>query len=174
LGTLTAGKSGKVYMIGLNRSFNLKWAPTQTVGYSNGIGTSNGDGSVNWNRIKNFEDTLLAAGSINAVGYTDAATNYPAFNYANTYNVAGYSSGWFLPSVAELKLLYCNVNIINDGISAAGGTALTVVSHYRILSSCQDKYNTFGAYFVTGKGGAGNDTKAQSNYYIYVVRALDD
>lgn len=100
----------------------LSWARQSTPGYTKrfegiicmsdrtkengaaGAATFRGDtdGSDNWTYIK----------SVEPAGTADAATNYPAFNWVNTYNTAyaaqlGTSHlAWYMPSVAELCGIY--------------------------------------------------------------------
>ena len=117
------GGTGKA--IGLQYSKNnLVWAPSDTKGNTTNFidiqadynGTSSSgytftgdlDGSDNWDYIC----------KIDPEGTQDAATNYPIFNFANTYGTTAgltgtdYETGWYVPSVAEVYEVYKSKNII--------------------------------------------------------------
>lgn len=112
----------------------LSWARQSTPGYTKrfegiicmsdrtkengaaGAATFRGDtdGSDNWTYIK----------SVEPAGTADAATNYPAFNWVNTYNTTyaaqlGTSHlAWYMPSVAELCEIYKNKEKIDASLKA--------------------------------------------------------
>ena len=75
------------------------------------------DGSDNWEYICSVDPT----------GTADTATNYPSFNFANTYGTTAgltgtdYADGWYLPSIAELYQVYENKTAIQEGLTATGG-----------------------------------------------------
>ncbi|MBP5601737.1 MAG: InlB B-repeat-containing protein [Treponema sp.] len=74
------------------------------------------DGSDNWAYVC----------STDPIGAADAATNYPAFDYANNYGTAtatnltgtDYENGWYMPSIVELWYVFNNKAILNNVISA--------------------------------------------------------
>lgn len=163
--TDTIGTTGKVYMVGLNQGSSLKWAPSGTTGYTTTFSTSLTAGERNW-------AVITAA---DAAGVESAATNYPAFNYANTYSVTGYTSGWFLPAKAELSKLYTNRTTINNTINAitgAGGTATALPSSGSVWSSSQTYYYN-NAWTVNFTNGDTNYSAKDYNGYVRVVRALN-
>ena len=75
--------------------------------------TGDTDGSDNWEYIK----------SIDPAGAADAATNYPAFNWVNTYNetyktkLNNKTFAWYMPSLAELCEVYKNRTAINASLA---------------------------------------------------------
>lgn len=74
------------------------------------------DGKDNWAYIC----------SQDPIGTADAAKNYPAFNYVNTYastyNLTGdYAKGWYMPTLAELCYIYRNMGILDFVINALSG-----------------------------------------------------
>lgn len=74
------------------------------------------DGSDNWNYIC----------SVDPEGTKDAATNYPAFDFAENYGTTqGYSdefaSGWYIPSISELYEVYKNKPTLNKSLKKADG-----------------------------------------------------
>ena len=127
---------GTAKVIGLKKSGEdeeLFWAKYKSVGYEASIpeirSDYNGyqaigytfygdvDGSDNWNYIR----------SVDPEGTSDAATNYPAFDFANNYGkTAGltgtdYEKGWYIPSVKELYDVFCNKEVVQSSLDAAGG-----------------------------------------------------
>ena len=121
------GGTGKV--VGLKESSGrLQWAPEGTTGFNtNFTGIQSGysgdsssgytftgdiDGSDNWEYIR----------SIDPEGTADAATNYPAFDFANNYGeTAGltgtaYEEGWYVPSIAELYDVYKNREVVQTSL----------------------------------------------------------
>jgi uncharacterized repeat protein (TIGR02543 family) len=170
--TGTAGITGKIYMVGLLQSDSLKWAKEDTTGCSTVFSTSNTAGEGNWAVIQAADPT----------GSADAATNYPAFNYANTYSVTGYTTGWFLPSAkyvlgdSELRSLYNNRTTINNtmtALSSAGVTVKKIPSNGSFWSSSAPADDGERAYsFVFDNGGTYPSDKYDS-YRVRVVRALD-
>ena len=127
---------GTAKVIGLKKSSEdeeLFWAMYKSVGYEasipeirsdyNGLKTTSYtfygdvDGSDNWNYIR----------SVDPEGTSDAATNYPAFDFANNYGkTAGltgtdYEKGWYIPSIKELYDVFCNREVVQKSLTAAGG-----------------------------------------------------
>ena len=76
------------------------------------------DGSDNWKAL------------CDAVSDEDTSGNYPAWEWVNAYatttaNLTGdYASGWYLPTVAELSMLYRVKATVNSALEAAGGTKI--------------------------------------------------
>ena len=170
--TGTIGTTGNVYMLGLSQGSSWQWAPKETTGYNTKFNTSLTAGETNW-------AVITAADSI---GSADAATNYPAFNRANTYNVSGYSRGWFLPSREELIELYTNRTIINNSITAikdAGGYATELPNdNIGFWSSSQDtNYVNKAWQVIFGYGYMVSTDKSYDEWgetHVRIVRVLDD
>ena len=140
-----------VIAIGLKCSSSaLVWAKKGTIGYNTNftelytdqsydydleeyIITGNVDGAYNWDYIC----------SVDPEGTQDAAINYPAFNFANTYGeFAGltgtkYTDGWYLPTIAELEEIRKNRNIIQATLDVVGGFKIVTSSVWYYLSSNQ-------------------------------------
>ncbi|UTD01954.1 hypothetical protein HRI97_02185 [Treponema socranskii subsp. buccale] len=117
--------------VALHRS-HLPWAKRDTRGYNTkfeGIictpsrshtsgaaawATFTGDtgGSDNWDYIC----------SVDPVGAANAAVNYPAFDWVNTYNETYKSKlgaarpAWYMPSIAELSEVYKNKDTVNASL----------------------------------------------------------
>ena len=124
-------------MIALHTSGRgLKWAKYGSTGYNTkfegiickpsaeGSGaaqtatfTGDTDGSDNWEYIKQQDPA----------GAADAATNYPAFYWVNTYNetyktqLNNKTFAWYMPSLAELCGVYKNRAVINESLAKIHG-----------------------------------------------------
>ena len=165
--TGAVGTTGKVYMMGLDEGKWPKWAPSETAGYNTKFNTSNTAGEGNWAIIIEADES----------GSKNAAVNYPAFDYANTYTVAGYTNGWFLPAINELSRLHTNRTTISKSIVAikdAGGTASASLSLGAFWSSSQDSSDGSQAYSVVFNSGDTYNYDKNYNCDVLVVRALDD
>ena len=166
--TGTAGTTGKVYMVSLRPSDScLRWIPysESSTGYTTTFSTSETAGEGNWAVIQSEDPS----------GSADAATYYPAFNYANNYSVTGYTTGWFIPSRYELHTLYANKATINDSITAitdAGGTATPMADYFWSSSQYPDYYYIVFTYDFSN-GMEGYPAKYNAETWVRVVRALD-
>ena len=160
--------------IGLQKGISLQWASSGTTGYNTNFteiqGTTTSgdmDGSDNWDYICSVDPT----------GSANAAANYPAFNFANTYGqTAGltgtdYEDGWYLPAIAELKTVYDNRHIVAESLSAVGGAETLGSNYYWSSSQCASDYDDacrLGFYDV----GVYNGSK-DSIYDVLVVQAFN-
>ena len=153
--TTYGGGVGKA--VGLQKGTGLMWAPSGTTGYNTNFteiqGTTTSgdmDGSDNWDYICSVDPT----------GSANAATNYPAFNFANTYGqTAGltgtdYEDGWYLPAIAELKSVYDNRHIVAESLSAVGGAETLGCSYF--WSSSQYASSSSVAYGLDFYDGSVN------------------
>ncbi len=124
---------GAPLVLGLKKGSSLEWAPSNTTGYStefNEIASDynrggDTDGSNNWAEICKVDSSASE----------NAATNYPAFNYANTYgtsqNLTGdLANGWYIPSIAELYEVLQNKDIIQASLTKANGFTLGTVWYW--------------------------------------------
>ena len=107
----------------------LAWCLNSAGAYNVNITTiqeSDKNGSDNLEQIEAFE------------GVDDTATeaNYPAFYFAKNYSSTAtnlgetYASGWYLPTVAELSMLYQVKATVNAALEAAGGTKIAADTGY--------------------------------------------
>lgn len=161
--TGTVGITDKVYMVGLNQGTNLIWAPDATTGYTTEFATSQTAGEDNWAVIE----------ATDAAGAADAVTNYPAFNFANTYNVSGYSSGWFLPSFKEIREIYNIKHYINEGIEAIGSGAKLPTDGYMCSSSQSTSDVECISRVALNNGGPSGFGDKKGSYIVRVVHTLD-
>ncbi len=106
---------------------------------------SDNDGSDNW-------DLLCAA-----VTDENISGRYPAFEYAASYGktagiTGSYSSGWYLPTIAELSYVYRNKNFINESLELVEGATRINGALYR--SSSQNAFADRGTYSMNGITGS--------------------
>ena len=160
--------------VGLQKGTNLMWAPSGTTGYSTNFteiqGTTTSgdmDGSDNWEYICSVDPT----------GTLNAATNYPAFNFANTYGTTAgltgtdYEDGWYLPAIAELKSVYDNRHIVAESLSAVGGAETLGSGYYWSSSQFSSDYDyAYILYF--GNGDVYSNTRNSSDD-VLVLQAFN-
>ena len=167
----TKGETTKTY----------RWAPYGTTGNTtkfteiqckpNGDGTASNstfegdlDGSDNWTKVC-AADTTAAE---------NAATNYPAFNWVNNYATTNsltgdYASGWYLPTVAELSMMYRVKANVNAALEKAGGTKIADTAYWSSSQYSSSRYSAWNVWF--DDGGLNGNSK---DYYGSVcgVRAF--
>ena len=129
--------------------------------------TGDTDGSDNWEYIK----------SIDPAGAADAAENYPAFQWVNTYNETYKTQlgekrfDWYMPSLAELCEVYKNRTAINASLakisslnSSYADASLGTLWYW---SSSQYSVNYYIAWFVYfSEGFVGSDIKDSSYHRV--------
>ena len=173
-------------VIGLQKSASsLMWAPSGTTGYKTkftniictpsqtGTGaasiatfTGDTDGSDNWAEICAVDPT----------GTADAATNYPAFNFANTYGTTAgltgtkYENGWYVPSIAELCEVYKNKEVIQISLTKANGFKIGPSVYWSSSQSASSNDNACRVYF--DDGFVGNLVKDRNDSSVLVLQAL--
>lgn len=187
--------SGNVIGIGLHISENeLAWATKDTTGYktlfkniavNNTYSTSgdgfidlavmNGDndGSDNWEEICTTDENASE----------NAETNYPAFYWANTYSttyksyLGNVTSGWYMPSVAELCIVYKNRESINAALSTINkidtNYATSSLSNYGYWASNQYSESTYSAYEVNFNSKSVTSISKTKKYHVLVVHTLN-
>ena len=179
--------------VGLVQGTGLAWAKytsssDKADGYSNSIAglvctpSASGAGKAGDTTVT-FTGTTDGSGSLttlkNDASITDYnATNYPAWdfveNYATTAGLTGtYTSGWYMPSIAELCKLYqgvTNGNVNNALNKITGATQLSTSSAY--WSSSQYASNSHSAWNVYfGSGHLDSISKLATNR-VCAVRAF--
>ena len=114
-----------------NNGYTSYWDQSNTCGYSN----TKGYLAVN-------------AANIDSWGYTIDFTLFnstsPVVTHRNSVSVPTSTSAWYVPSYKEMQLLYENRAIVNERITAVGGTGLHVIqinyddNQYRYWTSTND------------------------------------
>lgn len=133
--------------------------------------TSDTDGSGNWDAVKTADPTDTATGS-----------NYPAFNYANTYGVSvgGVSTGWYIPAKEEIVTLWSVKDTVNAAIGKIGDgateLALGTGNQYWSSSQCPEKstasegYKFSYAWSMGASGTCYDNTSKNGNNHLRVIR----
>ena len=174
-------------VIGLQKSASqLMWAPDDTTGYNTkftnivctpsqtGSGaaltatfTGDTEGSDNWAEIC----------AVDPEGTQDPVTNYPIFNFANTYGatagLAGtdYENGWYVPSIAELCEVYKNKEVIQTSLTKASGFKIGISYYWSSSQSTSIKYAYYGD-LEDGEIYGSVFLKSASCLYVFVLQAL--
>ncbi len=152
--------SGKALGVGLRETSGLAWAASGSTGFS----TSDNDGSGNWAVIQATDPS----------GSANASTNYPAFNYANTYTAEVYED-WYLPAINELKKLYNAKSMVNSAIGLIG-TSSDVVSlgSHDYWSSSQDTSIESAQYCKFSNGNTFGTSKTDSGLEGNYIRVIHE
>lgn len=155
----------RVLGVGLKESYGLPWAKNGTTGYSTSYSTSSDNGSGNWAVIQTADSS----------GSSNAAENYPAFDYANTYLTNGFATGWYLPAINELKELSTAKETVNNAINKIG-TSTDVVAlkssttDYTYWSSSQwSSLETSAMYCIFSDNSTSSTTKSDESCYVRVI-----
>ena len=163
---------GAAIGVALHTGTHLKWAKDGTTGcqtYFSGIVctpsvTGNGaaatatftgdtEGSDNWDYICSDDPE----------GTANAAVNYPAFNWVNTYNTAYEAQlgsarpAWYMPSIAELCQVYKNKEAVNESLLTISGSDSSYAdaslgTEWHWSSSQISDYNTYAWVADFGSG----------------------
>ena len=158
---------GAVLGLGLKKSDStLTWAeePDYKTKFTDIIGTTDSgdmDGSDNWDKIC----------SVDSEGTEDAETNYPAFNFANTYGTYtdDLASGWYIPSIAELYKVYQNKTTLQTSLDKISGFTIGESSYW---SSSQSSDYDNDAYVLDFFSGSVNSSSKICSDDVLVVRAF--
>ena len=169
----TKNNGGQAVAVGLQRGTSLMWAPSGTTGYNTNFteiqGTTTGgdmDGSDNWAEVC----------KVDPEGTVYPATNYPAFNFANTYGITAgltdtdYKNDWYVPSIAELDTVYDNKSTIQESLDVVGG--FTIGTSYYWSSSQYSSYSG-DAYRLSFSSGNVDDGSKDCNYNVLVLQAFN-
>nr|MBP3282021.1 Ig-like domain-containing protein [Treponema sp.] len=122
------------------------------------------DGSNNWQAL------------CDAVSDEETSGNYPAWEWVNAYatpttaNLTGnYASGWYLPTVAELSMLYRAKVTVNAALEKAGGMKIADAGYWSSSQYASSSYDAWHVWF--SDGFLCNDNKT-ANYSVCTVRAF--
>lgn len=156
----------------IDRKYVTNFTENACIQESDFVFSGDVDGSDNW--------AVICAGD--SKDTADTATNYPAFHfvntYAETYKLTGdYTSGWYMPSIAQLCDIYQNREAVNDSLQhiysldeyAAMNGLETNWYWSSSQASSEDDYAWFVHYF---NGYAGECPKNFTNVYALAVRAF--
>ena len=122
------------------------------------------DGSDNW-------QALCAAVSDEGTG-----GKYPAWEWVNAYattaNLTGdYASGWYLPTVAELSMLYRVKATVNAALETADGTKIADTVYWSSSQYSSDGIIAWNVWFYDG--GLDYCSKYNDKMSVCAVRAFN-
>ena len=130
------------------------WAISSAAGYSTNITAIQCDGEGTKATAATFTGDLDGSDNwqalCNAVSDEGISGNYPAWEWVNAYATensleGSYANGWYLPTLAELSMLYREKGTVNSALEKAGGTAIADTGYW---SSSQASDEDFTAWFV--------------------------
>jgi hypothetical protein len=170
--------SGAPLAVGLGEGSSLQSAPGSTTGYTMSFTatvctpSTTGRGAASTATFTDDTyggDNWDAVCAVDGTASTNASSNYPAFNYANTYTATNYTSGWYVPSISELCTLYRNMTAVNESLSKVGGTQIGTNGYW---SSSQYSGDDDLAWYVNFSLGFVDLTTKGSLNYVRVIRAF--
>lgn len=122
----------------------------------------------------NFEEIAKAIKANGGTDDTSDATKYPAFHFAKNYkNKASnlgptYSSGWYLPSIAELLELGKIFDDINEAVDTSGHSGFSLTSYWS--SSQNDHVNDKAWYIDFNDLLWGSEEVDKKGFYALAIR----
>ncbi len=188
-------KYGAALGVGLHTGF-ASWARQDTTGYSTqfkDIGsttTKTGSGAAGYtDKIsgdKDGSDNWDVICSVDPEGAADAATNYPAFNWANTYGetykdqLGSAIDGWYIPSFHQLCNVYYNREKINAALAVINKLesknyeqqSLSIATSFWSSSQVSDSGYAYCAWQVGFSYGYVNKCGKSNGGIVLVVRAF--
>ena len=124
------------WAVALNDEGELSWGP-------------------NWVSTPVPDRTSLQGALADVNGYANTkkilSLDNPADIYYPAFEAMDFSNGWYLPAVGQLKKLYRNLDKVNAGLSAAGGTVISIEEGNEFWSSTE--YSDIDAWYVSTIGG---------------------
>ena len=101
-------------------------------------------------RLRNFTDKQQAVNDRDGFSNTRRILEarydieFPAFDSVDIEN------GWYLPAIGQWKRLYANLDKVNAGLEAAGGTAFSTTTDWKYWSSTE--YSVCNAWAIDSLG----------------------
>src|SRR5574344_2004109 len=175
---------GGPYGLGLSESGSLTWASNTSTGYTTNFtaiqsSCSGSSGSYTFTGDTDGSDNWEEVCKVDSAASTTAATNYPAFNYASTYGSTycsdtSFTSGWYMPSLAELYALYKNRTVLDNGLAAAGGTKFSDSSYWSSSQYSGSSNSFLFAWYVNFSNGYVSCDDKSYDEYVRVIRAFNN
>ena len=123
------------WAVALNHEGNLSWGP-------------------NWVSTPVPNRTSLEGALADVNGYANTqkilSLNNPASIHYPAFEALDFSDGWYLPAVGQLKKLYSNLDKVNAGLSAVGGTVISTEEGNEFWSSIE--YSSSSSWFMDWNG----------------------
>ena len=161
------------WVVAIDESAKLAWAPQNTVCYTNCVAFYEVDGVVTpYNPNRNQKDLAWAdtCGWQNTYRFLEflyngqhrtlSASTSPVFHYIfSTMNgVADFTvkpsmhrTSWFLPSYGQVRMLYSQLGCVNSALKACGGTLFRLANSWYSSTEVGEE-NKQAAWSVTGYG----------------------
>lgn len=163
-----AQKSTKGYKTKFNDIICSPKSDFQSTDVSVSDFTGDRDGIDNW----------LYICSEDSAGSQSASENYPAFSYVNHYAASKprltdeYSDGWYMPSIAELYLIYENKTLIDKKLKALDGSEMKDKIYWSSsLPDNDDNIDTSNFSYALAFSN-GNIVSYPKSYSYYVCSVL--
>ncbi|MBR1537248.1 MAG: InlB B-repeat-containing protein, partial [Treponema sp.] len=124
--------------------------------------TGDFDGSDNWKTL------------CDAVSDEETSGKYPAWEWVNAYATensleGSYANGWYLPTLAELSMLYRVKDTVDSALEKADGTKIADMTYW---SSSQNASYGYIAWNVSFYDGYLDDNPKTDFYAVCTVRAF--
>ena len=105
--------------------------------------TDDTDGSDNWKAL------------CDAVSDEGTSGNYPAWEWVNAYATensleGSYANGWYLPTLAELSMLYRVKDTVNSALEKAGGTKIADTGYWSSSQYASFNNGAWTVWFAVG------------------------
>lgn len=149
----------------------LAWCNNGTVGVNKNISTLVGTTRTGFTDGQNGWELLKAACSD-----AEDPTNYPAWEYSLSYaskNDLGedFATGWYLPTLAELKVIYDNRTTVNESLSKIGGDQFAKKSYWSCNQHDSIGYASYKLDF--NDGTSDYLSKSWNDGYVCSVRVFN-
>lgn len=105
----------------------------------------------------NGRDNWKVVCDVDKEGVLDAKTNYPAYNFVNTYGsyasnlTSKYVDDWYLPSIMQLYDLYLNRATVQKSLKAVGGFDLESKWYWSSSQAFSNNNGVYGVVFSNGE-----------------------
>ena len=123
------------WAVALNDEGNLSWGP-------------------NWVSTPVPDRTSLEGALADVNGYANTekilSLENPASIYYPAFEALDFANGWYLPALGQLKKLYSNLDKVNAGLSAVGGTVISTDEGNEFWSSTE--YSSSSSWFMDSNG----------------------
>lgn len=178
---------GNIFTIGLHISDTpLSWTTDSSKGYNTNFKELVAKPTNDENAMEaTFSGKLKGKGSLDSIllnepeDTKDLKNNYPAFYFVDTYAeehglTGDYSTGWYIPSIAELCIVYKNRESINNSLHKIykldDNLAVNGIGTNWYWSSSQSAQKDDYAWFVHFVNGyAGECPKNFTNLHVLVL-----
>lgn len=139
-----------------DQSSGVEWAPS---GYLNDI-----------TNLTNYTNARSAINNINGYANTQCIRESCDVNSCPVAWTVGFSSGWYLPAIGQLSLLFADIVTINASLQIVGGMLFPMDSYYYYWSSTE--YNGWKAWYISNSGRVDTNNKWVFSHRVRSVRSF--